>query len=155
MPTYLGAIEGFNATDEEEEIMIRELIAQTLCQSDAGTMIAEITRDNLALTGLEDMVRVKRVVETLRTRTVEVKSQGGSFRSIINMYINCPFEKDEDWNRLVTAVASTEFKHSLLGRGTIHRGWTCTICHGVDHPAGLCPFPSGMQEQNQPVQSRQ
>lgn len=155
MPTYLGAIEGFNAMDEEEEIMICELIAQTLCQSDAGTMIAEITRDNLALTGLEDMARVKRVVETLRTRTVEVKSQGGSFRSIINMYINCPFEKDEDWNRLVMAVANTEFKHSLLGRGTIHRGWTCTICHGVDHPAGLCPFPSGIQEQNQPVQSRQ
>ena len=140
MPTYLGAVEGFNATDDEDETMICELIAQTLCQGDAGTVIAEIAKNNLALAELEEMARVRKIVETLRVRTVKIKAQGGSLRSVINMYINCPFDKDEDWNRLVTAVASTEFKHSLLGKGTVHRGWLCTLCHGADHPTGLCPF---------------
>ena len=65
MPTYLGVVEGFNVTDDEDETMICKLISQTLCQGDASTVIAEITKNNLALAELEEVARVRKIVETL------------------------------------------------------------------------------------------
>jgi hypothetical protein len=137
---YLGAVEGLNATDKEDVAQIQELIAQTLYEMDTG-LIMEISASNPALSKLEVHQQAAEVIQTLRINMINIRAQGGSLRPIANMYIDCPCELDEDWSRLVDAVAQTKFKHSLLGTGTIHRGWTCTICHGVDHPSGLCPFP--------------
>jgi hypothetical protein len=140
-PKYLGAVEGFNITDDEDITQIHELIAQTLYQSPVSTIIAEISAHEPSLASLDRTTRVEQIIQSLGINAIKIRAQGGSLRPIINIYIDCPFESDEDWSRLVTAVASTEFRHSLLGTGTAHRGWTCTICHGADHPSGLCPFP--------------
>ena len=58
-------VEGFNVTDDKDETMICKLIAQTLCQGDVGTVIAEITKNNLALAELEEVARVRKIFETL------------------------------------------------------------------------------------------
>jgi hypothetical protein len=142
MPQYLGAVEGLNATDDEDVGVIRDLIARTLYDSEVGPIIAEISEHDPSLAYLEAPERAATVMKTLRIRMINIRAQGGTLRPIANIYINCPFESDTDWTRLVEAVAQTKFKHSLLGTGTIHRGWMCTICHGADHPSGLCPFPS-------------
>jgi len=142
MPTYLGAIEGLNTTDDDDVEEIRELIVQTLSQGEVGTTIAEISTCNPDLANLEVPERVNRVIGTLRINMIGIRASQGTLRPIANVYLNCPFESDMDWNRLLNAVAKTKFKHSLLGIGTILRGWTCTVCHGADHPSGLCPLPS-------------
>jgi hypothetical protein len=139
---YLGAVEGLNATDKEDVAQIRELIARTLYEMDTGLIIAEISASDPALSKLEAHQWAAEVIKTLRINMINIRAQGGLLWPIANMYIDCPCESDEDWSRLVDAVAQTKFKHSLLGTGTIHCGWTCTICHGVDHPSGLCPFPT-------------
>jgi hypothetical protein len=70
-----------------------------------------------------------------------MRSQGGSLRPFVNLYIQWPFDDDEAWSQLIAAVARTSYQHSLLGFGVYYAGWTCTICHVADHPSGLCPFP--------------
>jgi hypothetical protein len=73
---------------------------------------------------------------------IGIRALQGTLHPIANVYIDCPFESDIDWNRLLNAVAKMNFKHSLLEIGTIHHGWTCTICHGTDHLFGLYLLPS-------------
>jgi hypothetical protein len=141
-PSYLGAIDGFNATDDDDVTAIRDLIHSTFYQTDVGLILAEISESHPDFNALDPPSRASKILSTLEVRIIKLSAQGGVLRTLANMYIKCPFEKDEDWSRLVEAVAKTEFRHSFLGSGTVRRGWTCTICHGADHPSGICPFPS-------------
>jgi hypothetical protein len=142
MPTHLGAIDGLGAAEDDDVAMIRDLVVQTFYSSDIGILIAEISASHPELRNLTPVERAANILLTLDIRIIKFSAQGGIPRPIANMYINCPFEKDEDWTRLVDAVAKVEFRHSFLGTGTVRQGWSCTICHGSDHPSGLCPFPS-------------
>jgi hypothetical protein len=141
-PTYLGAIEGLNPTDDDDVMEVKALIARTLAQGEVGAIIAEISTCDPDLVGLGAPERVDKIVKTLRINVISIRASRGSLRPIINMYLDCPFGSDMDWNRLLDAVTKTKFRHVLLGIGNILRGWTCTICHGADHPSGLCPLPS-------------
>lgn len=92
------------------------------------------------LAELDDETRAKEVIQTLEIRTIIIKASGGVPRPLINIYLHCPFKLDNSWTHLVNAVSNAVYQHSLLGTGTYHRGWMCTMCHGADHPFGLCPF---------------
>ena len=65
MPTYLGAIEGLNATDDDDVAEIRELIAQTFSQGEVRSIITEISACDPDLANLEVLERVDKVIETL------------------------------------------------------------------------------------------
>jgi hypothetical protein len=45
-PKYLGAVEGFNITDDKDIMQIHELIVQTLCQSTVSTIITDLGARN-------------------------------------------------------------------------------------------------------------
>lgn len=140
MPTYLGALEGFNAHDEADMATLHKLIAETFYSTEIGLIIAQISASDPQLAKMVDADRAREVIQTLEVRGIKIKSKGGLERPVVNLYIRCPFGKDSDWTRLVEAVANAEYRHSLIGTGTYSRGWTCTMCHGADHPHWLCPF---------------
>jgi hypothetical protein len=85
--------------------------------------------------------RAQEIISTLRIAIIHICSPGGIPRPIANLYIQWPFNNDEAWSKLTAAVAKTNYQDSLLSSGLYHPGWTCTICHGADHPSGLCPLP--------------
>ena len=37
-------------------------------------------------------------------------------------------------------VSTMLYNTELHRRGEFWSAWTCSMCHGIDHPRGLCPF---------------
>jgi len=138
--TYLGAIEGLNATDDDDVEEIRELIVQTLLQGEVGTTIAEISTCNPDLANLEVP---ERSIELLAPsiNMIGIRASQGTLRPIANVYLNCPFESDMDWNRLLNAVAKT--KSSTPSWESDYPAWVDLYCMSwCGPPFGLCPLPS-------------
>jgi hypothetical protein len=117
------------------------LVKRTFCNSEVASIIAEAVRATGAGIHLDPAGRAQEIISTLRVAIIRICSQGGRPRPIANLYIEWPFDNDEAWSQLTASVARTNYQDSLLGSGLYHPGWTCTICHGADHPLGLCPLP--------------
>ena len=140
--SYLGAIQGFNATDDEDIANIRELIFHAFQNSDVAKILSTMADAAPSMAEVEPTDRARMILDTLDIRMISIRAKGGSSHPMMNLYMQCPLGKNDDnWNQLLAAVAKLEYRDSLLGAGTYYAGWTCTVCHGADHPAGLCPFP--------------
>ena len=48
---------------------------------------------------------------------------------------------DETWLQLKKYLRNRNYKTMLIGTGSATEDFVCNICHGHDHPGGLCPFP--------------
>jgi hypothetical protein len=139
-PTYLGAIQGLNITDDHIDVTaVHDLVDETFCMLEVATIIADASADNHNFVGMGDAERTLEILDTLVVDIIGICAKGGVDRPFVNVYINCPCS-DNDWAHLVAAVAKLEYRVSLLGTGAYYAGWTCTNCHGADHPGGKCPL---------------
>lgn len=140
VPSYLGGIQGLNV-DTDDLPNIPQLVTAAFSQEHIHTILAEISESNPTLSGFSPEERAKQVIQTLQIDLLHIRSSGGPLRPIVNLYMTSPSDKDDDWSRLLQAVASMTYKHAFMGSGTYYPGWLCSICHSIDHPAGLCKFP--------------
>jgi hypothetical protein len=141
MPSYLGAIQGFSMTDDDDTSALLDLVRRTFRESEISSIISGALEPAPAEAGANPMKRAHDIIDTLAIRVIHIRSQGGSLRPFANLYLKWPVDNDEAWSQLIAVVANTSYQDSLLGFGSYYAGWTCTICHGADHPSGLCPLP--------------
>ena len=81
-------------------------------------------------------------VETATVRFLDIKSPGGKSDPHFNIYANGDLiDDDETWLQLRDYLRNRTYKTMLIGTGKAIKDFVCNICHGHDHPAGLCPFP--------------
>ena len=59
---------------------------------------------------------------------------------MINIYIDTNASSVEEWFEWRNAITPIRFETSESGTGHATKASLCTLCHGVDHPNGLCPF---------------
>jgi hypothetical protein len=142
MPSYLGALKGINITDNQDVAMFRDFVIEIFWRGEVAQLLAEMSGRGSNFPEMDVESRVTTILKTFTIRPIEVKTKGSGTVTWINLYLDCPTESDDDWGLLVDAVSETKFEHSLLGAGLYDRGWTCHVCHGADHPTGLCPFPN-------------
>ena len=109
--------------------------------SDVTSIIAETAMPSGAKTDIDPVESAQEIISMLRITIIHICLPGGIPCPITNLYIQWPFENDEAWSKLTMAVAKTNYQDSLLSSGLYHLGWMCTICHGTDHPSGLCRLP--------------
>ncbi|KAH9025096.1 hypothetical protein EDB85DRAFT_1894024 [Lactarius pseudohatsudake] len=74
---------------------------------------------------------------------LDIRSGGGREDPHFNVYANGELiEDDETWLELRDHLRSRPYKSPLYGHGKAKREeFTCSLCHGRDHPRGLCKFP--------------
>ena len=60
-----------------------------------------------------------------------------------NVYANGKFIEDYTlWTEVRDILKDISYDTAMLGNSTTELGpYDCNICHGADHPYGLCPFP--------------
>ncbi|KIM71722.1 hypothetical protein PILCRDRAFT_750177 [Piloderma croceum F 1598] len=142
MPSYLGALKGINITDNQDVTMFRDFVLDIFWRGEVAQLLAEMSERDSIFPEMDAESRVANILKTFTVRPIEVKTKGSGTVTWINLYLDFPTESDDDWSLLVDAVLKTKLEHSLLGAGIYDRGWTCHVCHGADHPTGLCPFPN-------------
>ena len=82
-------------------------------------------------------------LNTLSVSCLSIKERGGALTPIFNVYANgAAIPRHTTWLEIRRFLANHVYFTLLTGKGnTISNPYTCGICHGVDHPKGLCPFP--------------
>ena len=81
--------------------------------------------------------------DSMSVTVMETKKQGGAAAPTFNVYANATLINDDGlWcllrNHFAAQTYAPQFQDPGSARTDLHR---CSICHSVEHPRGLCPFP--------------
>lgn len=82
---------------------------------------------------------------SMNLRRLDIKEVGNNLCPRFNVYADCgDFSNDEIWERLRTFLCEEDYISPMeaIPATTEKIPFVCNCCHGVDHPRGLCPFPS-------------
>ena len=82
-------------------------------------------------------------LNSVRVTRLDTKSSGDSLQPRFNVYVaGSTISNDDAWLFLRDSLASFTYETPMEERGeTLIIPYNCSLCHGVDHPRGLCPFP--------------
>ena len=80
---------------------------------------------------------------SVTVRHLDIRSQGGRENPHFNVYANGDLiEDDETWLQFRRYLRNRSYKTMVIGTGrSLQEDFVCGLCHGHDHPRGLCPFP--------------
>ncbi|KAI0035779.1 hypothetical protein K488DRAFT_82672 [Vararia minispora EC-137] len=77
----------------------------------------------------------------IRIDSLPIRDSGGRPTPAYRLYAHLPSDDPNEQQRARDSLRSISFDHHLYGAAT-QATYKCRHCHGVDHPSGLCPFPS-------------
>ena len=74
---------------------------------------------------------------------LDTKTEGGRRDPQYNVYANGQLIPSNNlWFEIKTFLKGRIYKSKDCGRGRVKdTNYKCGLCHGCDHPRGLCPFP--------------
>ena len=139
-PDFLFTIQGFTALENGAILdTVWEIWKDEITQEFIQSLIEEAppaSRDALQLTLVE-------FVNSMWVGRLNIKTKGNCLRPEFNVYAKGALIRDTSlWPKLRRFFAKRTYHHQGLGRGrTVTAPHNCGICHGRDHPRGLCPFP--------------
>ncbi|KAJ7577692.1 hypothetical protein C8J56DRAFT_1060867 [Mycena floridula] len=82
-------------------------------------------------------------VHSVEIRNIRINHSGGQPINAVNVYATFPFTSLSGFTELRRIITSLRFRTKMTGEGrAIPAPFLCHICRGMDHPTGLCPFPS-------------
>jgi hypothetical protein len=75
---------------------------------------------------------------------LDMKEQGGTPKPAFNVYADGNIiDNVGSWVSIRTHLANQNYHSTTLGLGHAEIApYHCSLCHGADHPRGLCPFPT-------------
>lgn len=139
-PSFLFAIKGLRTNSSElVETCVRDTwndeTTTEFIQDGVNAMKPE-ERDNAFLS-------IQKFKESMWVETLETKGQGGIPKPTFNVHADGDFINDSNaWSGIRIHLAGRKYQSSKFGHGqNLIAPNHCGLCHGVDHPRGLCPFP--------------
>jgi hypothetical protein len=139
-PSYLLTIRGL-ATNSEENIK---------------NLILDTWKDPISIAFFDKVVskfppqysnplsqEIVNFVESIQIKRVDIKQEGGRDDPHFNIYTNSSLlTSAKVWMDTCIFFCNRSYLSPTLGCATIKLDcFYCPLCHGKDHPLGLCPFP--------------
>ena len=83
------------------------------------------------------------LMDSMWVQKLDIKRAGETLTPRFNVYTDSSgVSIDEVWIRLRNYLATCRYSSPMQGDGIAEASpYHCGVCHGVDHPRGLCPFP--------------
>jgi hypothetical protein len=87
---------------------------------------------------------IEHLLNSMNLVCLDAKEAGNMLKLRFNVHTDSTnFSYNKIWTNLRTYLANRIYASSLEGQGNMEQvPFRCTCCHSVDHPRGLCPFPS-------------
>ena len=139
-PTFLFTLRGFT-TDNAKDVSAS--LAEIWGDQATTVLVKKLASDAPTQEeGHEWYMQAMDFLESATVRFLDIKSQGGKDDPHFNVYANGDLiEDDEMWLQLKQYLRNRTYKTMFIGSGRATEDFVCKICHGHDHPGGLCPFP--------------
>jgi len=82
-------------------------------------------------------------LESMWIDCLETKGPGGAVQPTFNVFADGSIiDNNHTWSNIRTYLANHSYHSSRLGQGRAVIALNhCGLCHGADHPKGMCPFP--------------
>lgn len=81
------------------------------------------------------------IIGNVLLEIIPIKITGNKSAPVVNMFFPTIGQvAGKQWEQILDAVRDIKYQSSLFGTGTYGRGFRCIGCHGMDHPAGMCPY---------------
>ena len=138
-PDYLFTIKGFSLNIEDRILALVHNVWH-----DGAT--ANFARDLVHTAPERDRTTLAFAIHTfldsVSVSCLNIKERGGGLIPSFNVYANGnAIPLNETWIQIRKHLSEKLYYTPLTGRGdVVISPYTCGICHGVEHPKGLCPF---------------
>ena len=87
--------------------------------------------------------KIQAFVDSVDVIKIDYKLEKGRPTPVYNVYASGYFIRTPKlWTKIRDYLAVLKYSDPKIGRATVEIAlFDCKICHGVDHPRGLCKFP--------------
>jgi hypothetical protein len=139
-PTYLFTLRGLATSSEEN---IKNIVLDTWKDSISFAFFDKIVANSPAQFTIPLSQEIISFVDSIQIKPVDIKQEGGRDDPHFNIYTqSSALSSAEIWMDICTFFRSRNYISSTLGCGHVTPdAFYCPVCHGKDHPRGLCPFP--------------
>lgn len=81
--------------------------------------------------------------ESMSVKILETKCQGGYKKPKFNVYANSNLiNNTSTWSSIRSHLLKRSYYSNKFGQGlNIITPHHCGLCHSINHPRGMCPFP--------------
>ena len=140
-PEFLFTMEGMT-TDNTEHVL--SCIEETWSDATTSKFVHKLVA---AATSREDQQnRLGEIMEFLgsvRVRHLDVRNEGGKENPHFNIYADGEIIRNNTtWLELRRFLRQRAYRSNNHGDGkATESDFVCSLCHGHDHPRGLCAFP--------------
>jgi hypothetical protein len=112
-------------------------------QEHAQVTLAAITREAESKEKTPTKPNIQAFLATVEVRRIEV-IENDILTPLFNIYAEGALIQDEDiWTKIRKTLAQLTYDSTKSGNAEVNLApYDCNICHGVDHPRGLCKYPS-------------
>lgn len=88
-------------------------------------------------------IAVQSFLDSVQVTRLDTRDKGNTLKPTFNIYADGSFINDvKTWVTIRAHLANRTYHSTKLGQGkTDIIPFRCGLCHGVDHPRGMCPFP--------------
>jgi hypothetical protein len=140
-PDFLFTIKGFHNKRTEQ---ISEFV-HSVWQSDfIQSSIDCITDDSSESLDVETKSSLRDFLASVHVTFLNIKEAGDILVPHFNIYApGSKIANDDLWTLLRKFLSDLTYTDAVLGVGTTDISpFYCSLCHGIDHPRGLCPLPN-------------
>lgn len=139
-PDFLFTIKGFSTLVESD---VTEIICRVWHDNDTTTFAQSIVDTAPEGDRAPTSLAIRTFLNSMTTKCLNIKERGGSLTPRYNVYADGnSIPRHTTWLDLRKYLANRIYFTPMHGRGIASLNpYNCGICHGVDHPRGLCPFP--------------
>ena len=128
----------------------------TLSEHEVMKAIMEIWNDATTTTFFEGLVQsadekdkitvtngIIGFIKSMHVKLLDTKKEGGKRDPQYNIYANGQLIPNNNlWFEIKAFLKGRVYKSTECGKGNVKdTNHKCGLCHGCDHPRGLCPFP--------------
>lgn len=140
-PNFLFAIKGLGTTLEDD---VREMV-QSVWRDDITSSFLSSIVDATPLPDRRNITSaLQNLTDSLAIKRLDIKERGDTLAPRFNIFADgSSIPDDNTWSKIRSFLAKRSYADILIGFGTTEIApYKCSLCHGITHPRGLCPFPS-------------
>ena len=128
----------------------------TFNEADVHNALLEVWKDRTTTTFFDELVLrapddkkqavtngILDFIKSTEIQRLDIKKEKGKLDPHFNVYARGQFlTSDALWYEIKAFLKGRSYKSSECGKGKVKtENFYCRLCHGCDHPRGLCPFP--------------
>lgn len=140
-PGFHGTLVGYTTSDQNIVYTItrRELLSKKVM----GAMVQILHDHPGVLNGQPARTAYENSLDTLAISFLDIRGPGGIPTPVFRLHLDLLVDDITAFCAMRDVLHQADWRDSFHGPGRLitPSGSTCGICHGSDHPRGLCPYP--------------